>query len=112
MLEITGDDLDGNDQPYGSTWSGPKMYAITLPDSDSDGLPDGYEDMYACLNRNAPDADGDPDLDYLTNAQEFNAGTDPCLEDTDGGGENDGSELNANGTMPKRNPLNSATTNG
>jgi len=35
----------------------------------------------------------DPDLDGLTNLQEFAAGTDPNNSDTDGGGENDGSEV-------------------
>jgi hypothetical protein len=35
----------------------------------------------------------DPDLDGLDNLQEFFAGTDPNNSDSDGGGENDGSEV-------------------
>jgi hypothetical protein len=105
MRSVTGGDLDGLNQPYGSTWSGPQTYAITLLDTDTDTLPDAYEEQYACLNKNANDATQDTDNDYLTNLQEFGYDTNPCLGDTDGGGENDGSELNANGTSPKRNPL-------
>jgi subtilisin-like proprotein convertase family protein len=100
MRSVTGGDMDGNNQPYGSTWSGPEIYAITLADTDSDGMPDAYEDQYACLNKTVPDANGDSDYDYLTNTQEFALDTNPCLGDTDGGGDNDGSESH-NG----RNPL-------
>jgi hypothetical protein len=35
----------------------------------------------------------DPDLDGLTDDQEFLIGTDPSKSDSDGGGENDGSEV-------------------
>ena len=41
----------------------------------------------------AIDANGDADNDGLTNLQEFRAGTNPRNDDTDGGGENDQSEL-------------------
>jgi subtilisin-like proprotein convertase family protein len=85
---------------YGSTWEYAKTFAIPVTDLDGDQLPDVYEDQHACLNKNVPDAGGDPDKDYLTSFQEFYGGTDPCLGDTDGGGDNDGSEKN-NG----RNPL-------
>lgn len=37
--------------------------------------------------------DQDPDLDGLSNADELSHGTDPYNSDTDGGGENDGSEV-------------------
>ena len=48
----------------------------------------------------ARDGSGDEDGDGLTDADEvFNVGTDPCLADTDGGGEDDGSEI-ANGRDP------------
>lgn len=48
-----------------------------------------------------PNAEGDdPDLDELTNEWEYFAGTDPCNSDTDGGGENDGSEVTLHGLDP------------
>ena len=40
-----------------------------------------------------PDPNADPDLDGLTNQEEHQAGTDPYDSDSDGGGENDGSEV-------------------
>jgi len=42
---------------------------------------------------------GDPDLDGLDNGSEYQAGTDPNKSDSDGGGENDGSEI-AKGKNP------------
>ena len=39
------------------------------------------------------DPNADPDLDFLTNYEEYLEGTDPNNSDTDGGGENDGSEV-------------------
>jgi hypothetical protein len=107
ILSISSPDLSPSGTPYGSTWTGPKLFDITLADIDNDTLPDVYEDLHpACLNKNtAGQGILDPDYDRLTSAQEFTGDTDPCDGDTDGGGENDGSELNANGTNPKRNPL-------
>ena len=45
-------------------------------DSDSDGLPDGWELLYG-LDRNTADASLDSDSDGFTNLQEFAAHTDP-----------------------------------
>lgn len=67
------------------------------PDSDGDGLPDSWEQLYDLdpndngenPNNNGevgdPDqgADGDPDMDTLTNAQEFARGTFPNTDDSD-----------------------------
>lgn len=62
------------------------------PDDDEDGLPNEYEDAHACLRRNVPDADADPDRDGLTNAEEFILGSNPCVFDTDGDTCSDGAE--------------------
>ncbi|MBN2384525.1 IPT/TIG domain-containing protein [bacterium] len=103
MLTESGPDLNGGDPPvpYGSTWTGPKTYGIELLDSDSDGLPDAYELLHDCLDPEISDAGADPDYDYLTNLEEFLLKSLPCEADTDGGGDNDGSEQH-NG----RDPLN------
>lgn len=60
-------------------------------DDDNDGMSDYYENKYS-LNLNhldASDAGVDSDFDGLTNLQEFKAGTDPSLRDTDGDGVTD-----------------------
>ena len=66
--------------------------AATEADSDGDGLPDSWEDAHG-LDAHVASQWDDPDLDDLTNMDEYNAGTDPYNSDTDGGGENDGSEV-------------------
>ncbi|MBN2382802.1 IPT/TIG domain-containing protein [bacterium] len=98
ILSDSNPDLDGLDQPYGSTWQGPRIYSIELDlnDSDNDLIPDLYEDLYFCLNKTINDADDDYDLDGLTNFEEYTLETNPCDGDTDGSGDNDGSELHNN----------------
>lgn len=67
----------------------------TNPDTDGDGIPDGWEVFYG-LDPNYPDDaqsdDEEPD-DELTNYEEYLAGTDPHLRDTDGDGMHDGWEI-------------------
>ena len=71
---------------------------LGLPtDGDGDGLLDRYEALHDCLADSA--ASDDIDGDRKTSEDELVAGTDPCESDTDGGGENDGSEL-ARGANP------------
>jgi hypothetical protein len=64
-------------------------------DDNSNGLPDPYEDEH-----NITDPSGDPDTDLLDNSDEYYAGTDPNNSDTDGGGENDWSEVVLHGKDP------------
>jgi len=65
-------------------------------DSDSDSLPDWWEiaqslDPYSSIGDNG--ATGDKDNDDLTNAQEYQFGTDPMNSDSDHVGFSDGIEV-------------------
>ncbi|HPO13404.1 MAG TPA: hypothetical protein PLI09_08165 [Candidatus Hydrogenedentes bacterium] len=55
-----------------------------IEDSDGDGMPDGYEVQHE-FDPTANDAEGDADLDGLTNIQEYRTGTDPQDADSPGG---------------------------
>ncbi len=69
------------------------------PDSDDDGLLDGFEVAHGFDPLGADESAGDPDVDGLTNLQEQAAGTDPNDADSDGDGFPDGVEVAA-GTNP------------
>ncbi len=75
------------DNYYGQLGSGSKSFSETpldvvgftgASDTDGDGLPDSYENLYACLDAFTPDATADPDGDGLTNGQEYAVGSDFC----------------------------------
>ena len=76
------------------------------PDSDGDGLPDGWEvgNGLDPLDDGSIDPDsgrkGDPDEDGLTNLEEYGLGTDATDPDSDGDGLEDGAEVNEHGTDP------------
>lgn len=63
------------------------------PDSDDDGLPDGWEYQNWLHPRLASDAVGNPDDDGLDNLTEYANGTDPHDPDTDEDGYTDGVEV-------------------
>lgn len=63
-----------------------------LADTDTDGLPDGWE-IGNGLDPLIEDSADDPDLDELTNLEEFEAQTDPNAADTDGDEMPDGWEV-------------------
>ncbi len=62
------------------------------PDTDFDGMPDGYEYENG-LQPLIPNGDKDADFDHLTNLEEYLLGTDPRESDTDGDGAEDGIEV-------------------
>jgi len=67
---------------------------IVPADTDSDGIPDDYENQKAFLDPlNASDAELDQDGDGLTNLQEYSTGSDPTKEDTDNDGLTDKYEV-------------------
>ena len=65
----------------------------TTLDSDGDGIPDWYEQLH-----NLGSSDGDADDDTLTDLQEYQLGTDPNQQDSDGDGWSDDREINIEGT--------------
>jgi hypothetical protein len=69
---------------------------LESPDGNQNGLPDAFEKEYG-----VSDPKADPDLDGLTNIEEYWSGTNPLDSDTDDGGEGDGSEV----LMHKSDPL-------
>ena len=69
----------------------PQNLDAALVDTDLDGMPDSYENIYG-LNPGVNDADLDLDNDLLTNIEEFNLGTFPNDNDTDDDGYRDGIE--------------------
>ena len=69
-------------------------------DADGDGLPDSYENEVGLDPLDPADALEDPDGDGLTNLEEFGAGTEPFVADTDGDGLSDGFELSTSLTDP------------
>ncbi len=78
------------------------VMAMLLPvrtDTDADGLPDEWERAFG-LNVGSDDSQRDPDIDGLANTDEYLAGTNPLLADTDGDGLGDTREVESLRTDP------------
>jgi hypothetical protein len=89
---------------YGATDEEDTTVSAAVPaDIDGDGMPNTWELTYFLDPANSADAALDTDFDGLTNLEEYNRGTDPTDDDTDGGGTNDGDEV-----LQSKDPLNSA----
>jgi len=83
--------------PHNPILNAVTLEELTLPDTDHDNLPDIWELQF--FGNLAQGANGDPDNDGVTNAQELAAGTRPNAADSDQDGLNDGQEAAA-GTNP------------
>ena len=101
-----GDPLDNgqfpaslDDGPVNRYGSG--TFAFTAEDSDDDGMPDVWEELFG-LDKNNPDDAGEDtlDMDGLTNLQEFENGSDPTDADSDDDNLTDGDEVNITETDP------------
>ena len=64
-------------------------------DTDGDGMPDGWEVDNACAGIAPLDGDSllDGDSDGLSNLAEYNVDSDPCDQDSDNDGLDDGPEV-------------------
>ena len=88
---------------YGTIWGNPP------PDQDGDNMPDYHETSYVCLDGHVADGDDDPDLDSMTNLEEYlySGQLDPCDPDTDNDGVSDDAEV-----MGGSDPLNEQIVSG
>jgi hypothetical protein len=71
-------------------------------DTDGDTLPNIWERDNGLDPEDSTDASEDPDDDGLTNLEEYEEGTDPLNDDSDGDGLTDGDEVNVHETNPNR----------
>jgi hypothetical protein len=76
-------------------WTDPRN-----PDTDGDGMPDGWEYFYGFNPTDPSDKWTDPDEDGLPNFLEYVFGSNPRMFDTDGDGLSDGDEFFLYGTDP------------
>ena len=92
LRDLDGDGLSNLAEFNNSTYA-------NNPDSDWDGMPDGFE-VQNGLDPKNQDADQDADGDGLNNGGEYSATTDPNNPDSDGDWIQDGFEVNVIGTSP------------
>jgi hypothetical protein len=78
---------DGSDGSF--NW----LRVAVAADTDGDGLPDGWENLYFTNDLTRLSATGDADGDGLNDPQEYSAATNPARSDSDGDGVADGAEV-------------------
>ena len=93
------DNCPDDPNPDQANNDGDSMGDVCDPDDDNDGLPDTWEDTYACTDKWTADDTVDVEPDGLTNAQEYAVGSNPCDGDSDDDGISDGS-LDPDGDGP------------
>jgi len=93
-VRVTASGISNHPAAFSRVRNGAFQVYLSPRDRDQDGLPDPWEVQYG-TEVFTNDVMNDPDGDMLSNAAEFQEGTDPRDPDTDGGGELDGSEVAA-----------------
>ena len=86
IITVSGSDSDG-------MTARDTVTVLVVADSDEDGMPDYWENLYPGLNPSLADGHGDQDADSLSNVDEYHYGTDPTNPDTDGDAFKDGTEV-------------------
>jgi hypothetical protein len=92
-LALTPVGLNGNTAD-GSDNTNTRLIIRTVVDTEPDGLPDAWEEIYFPGDLNQLFTGGDFDGDLLNDELEFDRGSNPTLADTDGDGLNDLAETN------------------
>jgi hypothetical protein len=93
VSEIRHDEFDVADEINSEV-----LVEIAWVDSDGDGLPDEWEEFYS--GSLIPDPMADTDSDGLTTLEEYLAGANPYMRDTDGDGKSDREEYEGSLTDP------------
>ncbi len=97
--EGSGSEAAFDRSPRGRSW-GSFLYRFDpAVDTDADGLPDGYEEIFFPGNLGALQTEGDFDNDGVSDVTEYEDQTNPTVADEDNDGLSDGEEKAA-GTSP------------
>ena len=86
------DNCPGDSNPAQEDFDGDAQGDVCDPDDDNDGMPDAYETDHGFDPLDASDATLDAEGDGLTNLEEYEGGSDPRVEDSDGDGVWDGDD--------------------
>ncbi len=94
LVDVTGIEVDEGGEPYELTVvsvDGAELLNQLTEDTDSDGLPDLWEEHF--FGDLTQDGNADSDGDGVSNLREFQENLNPVNEDTDGDGKLDGDEI-------------------